>query len=108
MLQLAMFAGLGVVASWAYCRYPRLRPGSLVRAVVQVAISFTGFALVPLTLSFLLPLAPARDLRPYVVLALLVPTLTYVLLTWVWLLARILRDLSGGNPRGGHPVSLKS
>jgi hypothetical protein len=36
-------------------------------------------------------------------LALLFPTFTYVLLSWVWLLSRILNDLFGG-PRGGHPV----
>lgn len=104
MLQPAMFVGLGLVAIWAYCRFPRRRPGSLVRAVVQVAISFTGFALVPLTLGFVLPLMPSQDLRPVLVLALLIPTLTYVLLTWVWLLARILHDLSGG-PSGGHPAT---
>lgn len=108
MLQLAMFPGLGLVAIWAYCRYPGLRPRSLVQAVAQVAISFAGFALVPFTLRFVLPLAPSQDFRPYLVLALLIPTLTYVLLTWVWLLARILHDFSGGNPRGGHPVSPKS
>lgn len=108
MLQLAMFVGLGLVAVWAYLRFPRLRPGSLVRAVVQVAISFAGFALVPLTLSILLPLTPSHSVRLFLVLALLIPTLTYVLLTWVWLLARILHDLSGGNPRGGHPVSTRS
>lgn len=107
MLQPAMYIGLGLVAVWAYCRYPRLRPRSLVRAVVQVAISFGGFALVPLTLGLVLQLAPSPDLRPYLVLALLMPTLTYVLLTWVWLLARILHDLSGG-PRGGHPAGTET
>jgi hypothetical protein len=88
--------------------YPGLRPRSLVRAIVQVAISFTGFALLPIALSVLIPLAPSPELRPYLVLALLIPTFTYVLLAWVWLLARILHDLSGGNPRGGHPVSTES
>jgi hypothetical protein len=108
MLEPAMFIGLGLVAVWAYFRYPALQPRSLVRAIVQVAISFTGFALVPLALSVLVPLAPSQDLRLFLVLAVLIPTFTYVLLTWVWLLARILHDFSGGNPRGGHPVSTKS
>jgi hypothetical protein len=40
-------------------------------------------------------------------LALLIPFLTYVLLSWVWLIARILRDI-GGTPRGGHPISARS
>ena len=108
MLQAAMFLGLGLVAIWTHCRYPRLRPGSLMLAVMHVAISFIGFALLPMALSFMLPLTPSQDLRPWLVLALLFLGLTYVLLTWVWLLARILHDLSGGSPRGGHPVSAKS
>jgi hypothetical protein len=105
MLEPAMFVGLGAVAVWAFVRYPRLRPGSLVRAVVHVAVSFTGFALLPAALSLLLPLVPSHALQPYVVLALLISTLTYVLLSWVWLIARVLDDLLGGTPRGGHPVS---
>ena len=87
--------------------YPRLRPGSLLRAVVHVALSFTGFALLPTFISFLLPLVPVRSSQPYVVLAPLIPTMTYVLLSWVWLIARIRHEI-GGNPRGGHPVSTES
>jgi hypothetical protein len=79
-----------------------------VGAIVQVALSFAGFALLPLALSVLIPLTPSAELRPYLVLELLVPTLTDVLLTWVSLLARILHDFSGRNPRGGHPVSTKA
>jgi hypothetical protein len=108
MLQAAMFLGLGLVAIWTHYRYPGLRPRSLVLAILHVAISFIGFSLLPLALDFLLPLTPSPDLRPCVVLALLFVGLTYVLLTWIWLLARILHDLSGGNPRSGHPVSAKS
>ena len=37
MLEPAMFLGLGAVAVWAYVRYPRLRPSSLVRAAMHVA-----------------------------------------------------------------------
>lgn len=108
MLQPAFFIGLGLVAVWAYYRYPRLRPHSLIRAIVRVVISFTGFAVLPITLSFLLPLMPSQHLRPYLILALLLPALTYVLLTWVWLLARIIYDFSGGKPRGGHLISADS
>jgi hypothetical protein len=101
----AMFAGLGAVAVWVHLRYPRLRPGSIVRAVAHIAFSFLGFALVPMTLHLLLPTLPSQALQPYIVLALLIPTLTYVLLSWVWLIARILHDLFGGKPRGGLPVT---
>lgn len=108
MLELAMFAGLGLVAVWAYCRYPRLRPSSLATAAIHVIVSFGGFALLPTALSWLLPVLPTHALQRYIVLALLIATLTYVLLSWVWLLARILHDLFGGTPRGGHPVAHES
>jgi len=70
-----------------------------------VAMSFAGFATLPTVLGVLLPLAASPAQARYIALVLVIPTLTYVLFTWVWLLARILRDLSGGTPRGGHPVS---
>jgi hypothetical protein len=104
MLQPPLFIGLGVVALWAHVRFPRLRPTSLLRAIVHVALSFGAFAMLPTTLAFLLPLAASPAQARYLVLALLFPILTYVLLTWVWLLARILHDLRGG-PRGGHPAT---
>lgn len=107
MLELAMFIGLGLVAVWAYFRYPRLRPASLVRAVVHVAVSFIGFAMLPAVLSALLPVLHGQTLQLGVALTLLIPTLTYLLLSWVWLIARILQDVLRG-PRGGHPVSTKS
>jgi hypothetical protein len=107
MLEPAMFIGLGLVAVWAHVRFPRLRPGSLLRAILHVAISFGVFATLPAALSVLLPLVPSPAQARYFVLALLIPALTYVLLSWIWLLARILHDFSGG-PRGGHPVSTDS
>jgi hypothetical protein len=105
MLESAMFVGLGAVAVWVYVRYPRLRPSSLVWAVVHATVSFTGFALLPATLTLLMPLVHAHALRVGVVLALLILALTYVLLSWVWLIARVLHDLLGVTPRGGHPVT---
>lgn len=106
MLEPAMFIGLGLVAVWTYLRYPRLRPSSLTRAVLHVALSYAAFALLPTALTVLLPRVP-RTSQPYVVVTLLIPALTYVLLSWVWLIARILHSISG-TPRGGHPVSSKS
>lgn len=104
MLEPAMFLGLGAVAVWVYVRYPRLRPSSILLIVVHVVGSFGVFALLPTLLGFLLGLLPLHAVQPYVVLLLLILTLTYVLLSWVWLIARILRDL-GGTPRGGHPAA---
>jgi hypothetical protein len=108
MVEPAMFLGLGAVAFWLYVRFPRLRPRSILRAAVHVAASFLVFALLPAALSRMLPLLPWYALRPDVVLALLVPTLTYVLLSWIWLISRVLHDLFGGTPRGGRPVASES
>lgn len=107
MLEPAMLIGLGAVAVWVHQRYPGLRPRSLIRAIAQVAASFLAFALLPSILGFLLPLLPQHSFRLCVVVAVLIPTLTYVLLSWIWLIARILHDL-GGRPRGGHPASNES
>jgi cellulose synthase/poly-beta-1,6-N-acetylglucosamine synthase-like glycosyltransferase len=108
MLEPAMFLGLGAVAFWLYVRCPRLRPNSILRAAVHVAASFLAFALLPAALGRLLPLLPSHVLQREVVLALLLHLFTYVLLSWIWLVARVLHDLFGGTPRGGHPVSGES
>jgi hypothetical protein len=102
-----MFIGLGLVAVWTYCRYPRLRPSSLIRAVLHVVVSFASFALLPAVLTVVLPPLPTGTSRLYAVLVLLIPALTYLLLSWVWLIGRILHDI-GGTPRGGHRVSATS
>jgi hypothetical protein len=107
MLEPAMFTGLGLVAVWAYIRFPRLRPASLVRAAGHVAASFIGFALLPAALRGVLPLVHGHALKLSIALTLLISLLTYLLLSWVWLIARILQDLLRG-PRGGHPVSARS
>jgi hypothetical protein len=105
MLEPAMFMGLGAVAVWTHVRFPGLRPGSLLRAIVLVVVSFGAFALLPLLLSLALPLLPSHMLQISSALALLMVTLTWLLLSWVWLIARILHDLLGGTPRGGHPAT---
>jgi hypothetical protein len=104
MFEPATFLGLAAVAIWVYVRYPRIRPRSLVVALLHVALSFIAFSLLPTTLSLLLPLAEPSSSRLFVALMLLIPELTYVLLSWVWLIARIV-ELLGGTPRGGHPAT---
>lgn len=107
MLEPAMFLGLGAVAVWTHLRFPRLRPGSLVRSALRVAVSFGLFWLLPNLLGLLLPLVPSREQAAYLTIALLISTLTYLLVSWVWLVARIVQEL-GGTPRGGHPATSKS
>jgi hypothetical protein len=104
MFESATLLGVSAVAIWVYVRYPRMRPQSLVCAALHVAISFIALLLLPGLLSLLLPFAAAQSSRIFLVEALLIPALTYVLLSWVWLIARIV-ELLGGTPRGGHPVS---
>lgn len=104
MFEPATFLGLAVVAIWAYVRFPKLRPQSLVWAVFHVAVSFIAFSLLPVTLSLLLSLTASHSPRLLLALAVFIPGLTYVLLSWVWLIARIV-ELLGGTPRGGHPVT---
>jgi hypothetical protein len=107
MLEPAIFVGLGLVAVWAYVRYPGLRPRSLVVAAAHVAISFVGFLLLPAVLVLVLPLIASDSARLILALGLLIPALTYLLLSWVWLIGRIV-EMLGGTPRGGHPATSKT
>ena len=104
MFEPATFLGLAAVAIWVYVRYPRSPAvarlgGPPRRDLVHRLLLTTGDAG---------PSTAARTPRP--------PRgsssrwrsssrrLTYVLLSWVWLIARIV-ELLGGTPRGGHPVT---
>jgi hypothetical protein len=107
MFETAMLLGLGAVAVWTRFRFPRLRPSSLLVTFVHVGTSLGVFVLVPAALGVLLPLATSRAEVAFSALALLIPTLTYLLLSWVWLVEWVIRYLHRG-PRGGHPVSAKS
>jgi hypothetical protein len=100
------FVGVGLIAVWVHVRFPRLQPSSLKGATVHTAASFAVFSFVPVTLHAIVIRMPV----PWSVIAgvtvLIVPTFCYVLLSWLWLLARI-RDHAGSSPRGGHPVQTR-
>jgi hypothetical protein len=103
LLEPLTLLGLGAVAVWVWVRCPRLRPGTIRRAMAHVAASFGAFALLPYSISPWLgalgkPLGPALF-----VVMLLIPTLTYVLFSWLGLMAK-LHDLADSTPRGGHTV----
>jgi hypothetical protein len=97
------FAGVGLLALWVHVRFPRLEPATLRRASVHIAASIALFHFVPVTLHAL----AVRLAMPFAVIVgvslVLVPAFGYVLLSWLWFLAR-LRDHMGSSPRGGHPV----
>jgi len=101
-LEAATFLGLGAVAIWFHVRYPRLRPRTLVRAMVHVGLSFALFDLAPAGLHVCLLLPPPASVAAFVAVVLL-PTLFYVLVSWLWLIAW-LHDLGSSTPRGGHPA----
>ena len=103
VLEPATLVGLGAVALWVYVRLPRLRPSTLTRAIVHVGISFTLFNFMPYGVGLCLRMLPSPVSIGVFVLVLLVPVLSYVLVSWVWLMAK-LHDLTDSKPSGGHRV----
>jgi hypothetical protein len=102
-LEPAFFIGLGLVAVWLYLRYPRLRPSGMTGAIAHVGVSFLLFNLAPSGLHLCVRMFPAPLSLAVFTGGVLIPTLGYVLVSWVWLMARI-HDLGTPTPRGGHPV----
>jgi hypothetical protein len=103
-----MFIGLGAVAFWCYVRLPQLRPQSVARAIVHVAVSFTTIMLLPVALGISFGVLGGRAAVLAFVLAAMMPCLCYLLLSWFWLLGCIVGEFGGGTPRGGHPVTSSS
>jgi hypothetical protein len=106
-LEPAFFIGLGLVAVWLYLRFPLLRPSSLTGAIAHVGVSFLLFSLAPYGLHLSVRILPAPLSLAAFMVGVLIPTLGYVLLSWVWLMARI-HDLGSPTPRGGHRVRAKA
>lgn len=104
ILEPATFLGLGAVAIWLYMRFPGLRPRTITRAIVHVGVSFGLFNLIPYLIAPCAKLPAGLGLPVYVA-GVMLPTLGYVLLSWLWLMAKI-HDLSNSKPRGGHRVRL--
>jgi hypothetical protein len=103
----ADLVGIAAVAAWCHSRFPQARPRTLRGAVVHVAASFVAFNATPLLVRELAAVVPARLDIPVGMCLVVVPSLTYVFLSWIWLIARV-RDLGSGTPRGGHRVPLAS
>jgi hypothetical protein len=100
----SMLLGGGVLALWAYVRLPRARPRSLKGTVGHLVLAFVLFTLAPALVHAGMVALP-RPLSVVVVVgAVTAPVLSYALLSWVWLLAYILKAGTSG-PRGGHPVT---
>jgi len=101
----ASFAGLGLVALWFHVRFPNRRPATAARAMLHVAASIIAFSLLPLGFHAYRSVFTGFDAGMVFVLAVLMPALWYVLMTWVWLLATIVDQYGPGTPRGGHRVT---
>jgi hypothetical protein len=100
-----MYLGLGLVALWTYLRFPGLRPTSIGRAFAHVVLAFALVLVLPVLLTVMLASIHGRPAVAIFLVGALMPSLLYLLLSWVWLLGRILGDVGGGTPRGGHPVT---
>jgi hypothetical protein len=103
ILEPATFGGLGLVAVWLYIRFPGRRPQTMTRAVIHVIVAFTLFNFVPYGIRPCQALPAPLSVAVFVA-GFLLPALCYVLLSWLWLIARI-QDLGNFKPRGGHPVA---
>lgn len=103
-LQVALWLGLGLVAVWIHFRLPSFRPRTIKRAMLHVCVSCSVFFVLPAPVHGLMGALGGGEGAVLAVLAVVMPGLCYVLLGWVWLLARILEEAGAGTPRGGHPV----
>ena len=102
ILEPATLLSLGAVALWLYVRFPRLRPRTIMRAMGHVAASFGLFAALPYAVDLFVSVPSGVGVLAFLVL-LLIPVMTYVLFSWVALIAKI-HDLADSTPRGGHRV----
>src|SRR3954454_14416278 len=100
-----MYVGLGAVAFWVYLCLPRFRPASVSRAMLHVGTSFASVMMLPALLAISFSVIGGRGAILAFLLAAMMPSLCYLLLSWFWLLGKIVGDLGGGTPRGGHPVT---
>jgi len=104
LLQAALFVGLGLVAVWIHVRLPGLRPRTIKGAMLHVGVSSCLFFSLPVVVHGLVHALGGGAGGVLAVLAVVIPGLCYVLLGWVWLLARILEEAGAGTPRGGLRV----
>lgn len=104
LLQQAVWAGSALVALWFYVRFPRLRPTTTGRAIFHVALSFGVFFVLPPVTRWFMSVLPGVHTGVVLLVTLVVPALCYVLLTWIWLLGRVLEEAGAGTPRGGLPA----
>jgi hypothetical protein len=102
VLLIATVAGTSLIALWLYVRFPGSRPKAIRAAVAHVVLSFLAMKLGQTGVRSTVAAFPEPYAVVLALVAITVPVLSYVFVSWVWLMAS-LRDL-GGTPRGGHRV----
>ena len=97
------FAGSLILAVWVFVRFPRQRPSTLKLAVVHVIASFVVFHLAPALIDLCGAIPSAYVAVALAVSLVVLPSLCYVYVSWLWLFTVIAKHLFG-KPRGGHLV----
>lgn len=105
MFQSACFIGLALIALWIYVRFPERRPQSLSGAIARVVLAFSLFMVLPFALLLVHSIFPGRTAGVAFLLAVAMPLLCGVMLSFIWLLARVLHDFGPDLPNGGHPAA---
>ena len=105
MFQSASYVGLGLVALWLYVRFPGGRPQSLNRAIARVVLAFSLFMALPFAMALFRAFFHGPKAGVAFVLVVAMPLLCGVMLSFIWLLARVLHDYGPDLPNGGHPAT---
>jgi uncharacterized BrkB/YihY/UPF0761 family membrane protein len=100
----SMFLGVAVLAVWVHVRLPDIKPKTLRSAAVHVLLSIVSFSLAPIPVRATLHALPLPLSIVVAIGAITIPALCYVLLSWVWFIARVI-DAGASRPSGGHPAS---
>jgi asparagine N-glycosylation enzyme membrane subunit Stt3 len=98
-----MFLGVGALAVWMHVRFPKLEPRSMRLALVHLGGAVLLFNLAPMIVGLSMTSLPQPLSVAVAIAGVTIPTFCYVLMSVIWLLARI-RDEIGSTPRGGHPA----
>jgi hypothetical protein len=101
-----LFAGGAALAVWSFTHFATRRPSDFRVVAAHVVVAFCVLH----TARPVIRLVAAHIPQPFAMIvslaAIAVPAVTYLLLSWLWLLACV-RDVLP-RPRGGHPVRIPS
>jgi hypothetical protein len=98
-----MFLGVGTLAIWMHVRFPKLEPRSTRAMLVHLGGAVLLFNFAPMVVGLAMTSLPQPLSVAVAVAGVTIPTFCYVLMSVIWLLARI-RGEMGSTPRGGHPA----